>query len=651
MTREDIQSFMKHFYLDDTKGFIRHCQEDPSWQSRILATADAALNNTFTFTDKYEMERCTRPVTLSSPIDWDHIPFGDNEWCFALNRHTFLLALAKAYASSHEEKYRQAWIRLFEDFYRNNPPTEGNRNLSWRSLECGIRIENYIRSWELMRDSSPLPDYVVSDMTDFFREHIRLLKDTHTAFHRLSNWGVLQDHGLLLASLWCDDEEGQKLALERLDEEMMLQTLPDGVHWEQSTMYQAEVLHAAMDSILVAGRNGLSIPQRLVDNAHNMALGLARMLRPDGYSHLFGDSDEIDMRDMMARAAVIFEDGELAHYGKGGLVEDFYASFPLDQKLPADRHPSERSHYFKDSGNAILQLGDEDEVRFHCGLYGSGHGHFDQLHFDLWHKGTVILTDCGRYTYTDSGERYKTKGSRGHNTILINGREMATMLDSWGVEDFAEPLFTDARVEGPYKFLSAAHLGYMKEGAIPRRSIVTVADDFVVIFDQVVSSGPCDVETIFHCDDAVELDFSGDEIAFLSTPDGEGVDMLFFGAGLETERIQWPMAKRYNELISSPTIVTRRRCEGMMLNVTVIALRNDAYRVDRIPVVKILSSSSMDEEKSCGLSLECGDRRYTLSFIAQEVPTGGFLVRCGECDCYARVFIQKEGEALTVLKY
>ena len=127
--------------------------------------------------------------------------------------------------------------------------------------------------------------------------------------------------------------------------------------------------------------------------------------------------------------------------------------------------------------------------------------------------------------------------------------------------------------------------------------------------------------------------------------------MLFFGAGLETERIQWPMAKRYNELISSPTIVTRRRCEGMMLNVTVIALRNEAYRVDRIPVVKILSSSSMDEEKSCGLSLECGDRRYTLSFIAQEVPTGGFLVRCGECDCYARVFIQKEGEDLTVLKY
>ena len=122
---------MKHFYLDDTKGFIRHCKEDPSWQSRILATADAALNNTFTFTDKYEMERCTRPVTLSSPIDWDHIPFGDNEWCFALNRHTFLLALAKAYASSHEEKYRQAWIRLFEDFYRNNPPTQDNRNLSW----------------------------------------------------------------------------------------------------------------------------------------------------------------------------------------------------------------------------------------------------------------------------------------------------------------------------------------------------------------------------------------------------------------------------------------------------------------------------------------------------------------------------------------
>ena len=208
---------MRYFYLKNAKDNIRHCQTDPVWRAHILDIADKSINNTFIFSEKYEMERCTVPVHFER-IDWDHIPFGDNEWCFAFNRHTFLLNNALAAAITGDTKYRDNWIRLFEDFFMRSPLSEKTSSLSWRSLECGIRIENYIRSVEIFNGiGMSLDDKTLEDIKTFFRVHIEHLKASHTAFHRISNWGVLQDHGLFLASLYLGDKESMETALFRLD--------------------------------------------------------------------------------------------------------------------------------------------------------------------------------------------------------------------------------------------------------------------------------------------------------------------------------------------------------------------------------------------------------------------------------------------------
>ena len=143
---------MRRFYLNDCKKYIAFCQEDSSWQNHLLDLADKACDNTFIFTDRYEMERCTTPVRFDGKIDWNHIPFDDDEWCFAFNRHTFLLNLAKAFCLTGNDKYRDAWIRLFTDFCDNTAPEGESRRLCWRSLECGIRVENYLRSLEFFED-------------------------------------------------------------------------------------------------------------------------------------------------------------------------------------------------------------------------------------------------------------------------------------------------------------------------------------------------------------------------------------------------------------------------------------------------------------------------------------------------------------------
>ena len=262
---------MRYFYLRHPADSIRHCQTNPVWRAHVLETADKSLSNTFVFSEKYEMERCTVPVTFST-IDWDHIPFGDEEWCYAFNRHTFLLKNAEAAAITGDRKYVDNWIRLFEDFFTRSHLSEKTKRLSWRSLECGIRIENYIRSLEILNGiGMELPSSVIEDIREFFRIHINYLMDTHTDFHRLSNWGILQDHGLFLAALYLDDIKSAHTALERLDDEMSLQTLPDGMHWEQSSMYHAEVLHCALDTLMVADRNKIAVPETLRHNTKLLA--------------------------------------------------------------------------------------------------------------------------------------------------------------------------------------------------------------------------------------------------------------------------------------------------------------------------------------------------------------------------------------------
>lgn len=639
---------MRRFYLNDCKKYIAFCQEDSSWQNHLLDLADKACDNTFIFTDRYEMERCTTPVRFDGKIDWNHIPFDDDEWCFAFNRHTFLLNLAKAFCLTGNDKYRDAWIRLFTDFCDNTAPEGESRRLCWRSLECGIRVENYLRSLEFFEDSCPLDDETKRRLHKLLRHHVEYLLEVHTAFHRLSNWGVLQDHGLFLAAMYLDDAETAAAALDRLAEELSFQTMEDGMHWEQSTMYQAEVLHAAMDSVLIADRFSFPVPQVLRDKTRLLATGLARSLRPDGRCYLFGDSDLIDMRDMVLEAAVIFSDPYLAWMGRGGNDLEFYASFPLDTQLPEARPENDRSCFFKESGNALLALSADTEVRFHCGFHGSGHGHFDQLHFDLFHRGEVLLTDTGRYTYVDKVERRLTKGTQGHNTILVDNAEMASMVDSWVVHDFAEPMFHDAQVSGKVKFVSASHLGYLPLGVVVTRSIVTLADRYIVIFDTVQGKGNHTVETLFHLDEGAALEMGNDSFSVSKNGSRATVHLL---TSQELSSQGALMSKRYNELLESVCVKAASSCIGKTLNAYVITLDGEECTIRKEPVFKPLTGKDFDSQNAVGLTIEGKDGRWTVSYANAEEPYDGSLSRCGDAEAYARVFVKHDGEAVEVLKY
>jgi uncharacterized heparinase superfamily protein len=167
------------------------------------------------------------------------------------------------------------------------------------------------------------------------------------------------------------------------------------------------------------------------------------------------------------------------------------------------------SRAFKDSGYYLLQRGELDSpdrisVVFDCGPLGmeplAGHGHADALSFTLRAFGKDILVDPGTYDYFSYPKwREYFRGTRAHNTVVIDGRNQSEMLGLflWGQKAKAEclswqPTNTGGKIIGK-------HDGYacLKDPVTHKRMLDLDGKD-LVIRDDIIAHKEHKVEVFFH---------------------------------------------------------------------------------------------------------------------------------------------------------
>lgn len=500
----------KFWCMDHLEETVEYCGiHFPGEKAACLEQADRILDNTFVFREHWEMERTHEPVVFEEGIKWDAIPFGDPEWLYALNRHTCFLILGKAWRYTCGEgegpgwdkalQYGAKYVSLLEDWLEKAPLTPESRNGTWRSLEAGIRVEFWLKSMAFFENCPLFTEEVREKAEASLRLHAKYLLEVDLPFHRLSNWGILQNHGLLLLGLYFGEKRWTQEAVKRLDEESHLQVFRDGTQWEQSPMYHGEVLYCLLDSLLHMKRFAISVPCRLWEKVHKMVYCLAAWCKPDGHMPCHGDSDDIDARDLIAQGAVLFQDARLKYLAQGVLLEDNLWNFSWEEKTFYDglapRKPERASAALTDSGNYFLKNGFDrtsDYLRFHCGCMGSGHGHGDQLHVDYYSHGEDILVDAGRYTYVDNEIRRRLKAPSSHNTVCIDGENFCTCVDSWGCSRMALPWKGEHNFLPGMGMVSGAHLGYLDKGVLPVRKAVLLAKGLVLLCDTFYVCGPQD---------------------------------------------------------------------------------------------------------------------------------------------------------------
>lgn len=241
------------------------------------------MQQTFIFDKPWDMERCLTPYRLA-PLDWNAQRNDDEEWCFMLNRMDYLDYLILASLLSHEIKYAEQAKHYILDWIAAHSQIKPEP--STRTLDTGIRVMNWFEALPYLEFLGCLSDCEREKIGHSMQTQLAYLKDSYLPKYKTSNWGSIQTCAMVsVLPFLLEDYQKDPLYLWAKDEmelQFSIQVYPDGMHWEQSTMYHIEVLNYGMKALYYMGLRKES--SSIQEPVYRLAKSLLYQLTPPAAS-------------------------------------------------------------------------------------------------------------------------------------------------------------------------------------------------------------------------------------------------------------------------------------------------------------------------------------------------------------------------------
>lgn len=643
----------RRFFFDEPESIAAYCKENCEEEVKhILRIADEVSRGYFIFDLKWDMERTYEPIVFEELIDWNFMPKDDPEFIWQFNRHRFFICLGQAYQLTGEEKYAETFVRLLSDWVENVPKSEKFLKGPWRTLETGLRGEFWNKAMRYFKDSPSISDQFTALFMKSMEEHAEHIIDNHYDYKYISNWGVLENHGLFeIAAMLPASEKTERyieFALKNMEIQAKMQIMDDGMHWEQSPMYHNEVLHCFLDVLILADRNHIPVSKEFRDKVHQMARATSYFAKPDHHQPMNGDSDDTDVRDILSVSAYVFGDPVLKSRGYDKLDFESIWDIGIEGMKVYDHLTSVEPLYtsiaLADSGNYFFRSGYEEKasyLHFHCGTLGAGHGHSDKLHIDLVIQGEDVLMDAGRYTYVNGPDRFNFKDPVSHNTVIVDGEYFTVNEDSWMCKKLAQPVKQQFVTGEKFEFVQGGHLGYFDKGIFMNRKIIHIKPDIYLVFDEMYAKDTHVYETFFNFSEQGELNLSGNEAMFQVNE--VYAKFHFLTENLQAKIVDSRIARHYNNFSENKRIVLEKKASGMTTMITAIVggdedrVRN--FTVKKIPVTSALKSTTYPDEMAEALIIQDGEKSYTVIVCHQEVNSPTDMVKAGDCLGFGNVLV------------
>ncbi len=620
-----------------------------------IRIADEVCNQYFLFDLPWDMERTYEPVIFEQDIQWDYMPGDDPEFIYQLNRHRYWICLGQAYAITKDEKYAKVFADQFMHWIRHNPKTRELENKTWRTIEAGLRGENWTKAMFYFQDSPYITTEIKKAWKTSLIEHAIYLVDSYSPFRMQSNWGVLENSGLFAIAHALKEEENankwKKLAVERLTEQIQLQVTEEGVHWEQSPMYHNEVLHCYMEVIRLAREEGEMLPDILLQKTKQMAYANLCWKKPNHCQPAMGDSDETDVRDLLTKAAYLFQD-PILKYG-GYPILDYESIWELGEKSFVEyeqlsvKKPDWTSTNWKQTGDVFLRSDwseTADYLHVHCGFLGTGHGHNDKTHFDLAIGGEDILIDCGRYHYVSGEKRNWFRGMKGHNVVIVDGMETTDYPDAWSNTRLVPPVNRVFQEKENFALIEAGHLGYQQNGVFINRKIITLGEHLYVIADECYTNAFHTYTQQFHCK-GNQVQLNANQVCYEGININAAIFILTKDSQIKIEPSY--MSNHYNLLEENKTIIVNKTNIGFTSLLTVIAgykkeeqaTQEHFITVEKLPVIHKLSQKQIEDCYAEAIKIVTKENTYVIIIKHQEVAPQASLVEADGCTTLASVVV------------
>ncbi|MGH2216873.1 heparinase II/III domain-containing protein, partial [Enterococcus faecalis] len=183
------------------------------------------------------------------------------------------------------------------------------------------------------------------------------------------------------------------LIWDRLTEQLDLQFYSDGIHWEQSALYQYEVLMTYVYLLQISEYLEISLPLDLRTKLKIPILSTYYITDNQDVLNPINDSDHVNFR----------------------YVYDSYRNM----KKELGKHCSQRNFFRGESSGLVFYKTEDIYFTLFNGLHGSSHGHASTGSFTLQLQGDDLISDSGCYSYVNKAEWLQPKECDSHNTMFI----------------------------------------------------------------------------------------------------------------------------------------------------------------------------------------------------------------------------------------
>ena len=354
------------------------------------------------------------------------------------NQHYFddLNAFSASERISHHKLLIEHWIT-------ENPIGLGH---GWEPYPTSVRLVNWIKWSASTNELSPRAAENLSLQAKWLSKRLE--------WHLLGNHLFVNAKALVFAGLYFEGKEADiwlKKGLKILSQQIPEQILPDGGHFELSTMYHALALEDLLDLVNICEANFSRLPLDFHQYVRKWRSIIPKMLRwlnamshPDGMISFFND----------AAFAIAPSNTELFRYASN---LGFEVIEPSNGITDLDR-----------SGYTRLQTGDAVLIADIARIgpdYLPGHAHADTLSFELSVYGQRVFVNSGTSVYGVSEERQRQRGTLAHNTVFINCEDSSEVWSGFRVGSRAS---IQSRLTGSREneiFALGSHDGYARKNA------------------------------------------------------------------------------------------------------------------------------------------------------------------------------------------
>ena len=446
--------------------------------------------------------RCLNEQGDLDEIGWDN-PSRDKLWRY--NQHYFDdLNAANAVA-------RVEWHKpLMDRWAAENLPGKGS---GWEPYPLSLRLVNWVKWARSGRSLSVACEHSMAVQARWLMQRLEI--------HLLGNHLFSNAKALVFAGLYFSGKEADQWLVKGLTilrRQLPEQILPDGGHFERSTMYHALAVEDMLDLVNVARCYSGVVPAAQLNAweavVPDMLRWLTALCHPDGEIGFFNDA----AFDIAPSTVELFD----------------YA-----QRLGFCR-PSTKDGITDLTTSGYLRLqNDKACILFDAASVGPnylpGHAHADTLSLELSVHGQRLLVNSGTSCYGVSDERLRQRGTAAHNCLVVNNENSSQVWSGFRVARRAEPFGRVIREddEGVLR-VACSHDGYRRLTGKPTHHRELILTPHALEVKDSISGHYKTADLFFHFHPAVTVSTTNQGLV-IQMPCGTPVEVEVTGG---THRLQ-----------------------------------------------------------------------------------------------------------------